>query len=132
MIGTKKRSVSSDGAKVTKKPKLEKLNDAPAPKLAKKNFSPKANDGGVDDKKGKFQKKLAPGGKKDGFRKDYKDKSVEEKKPFVENTPESKREYWNSLKAKQKELRDQRRKSKTKDLYELSVGAKKIYETLKR
>lgn len=134
MIGTKKRSVSSDGTKVTKKPKLEKSDDAPETKPAKKNFTFKANDGGGDDMKGKFQKKLTPGGKKDGFRKDFKgkDKAVEEKKPFVENTPESKREYWNSLKAKQKELRDQRRKTKTKDLYELSVGAKKIYETLKR
>ncbi|XP_065080418.1 protein penguin [Ochlerotatus camptorhynchus] len=134
MIGTKKRSVSSDGAKVTKKPKLEKPNDAPAAKSVKKKFTPKANHDGGDDKKGKFQKKLTPGGKKDGFRKDFKgkDRAVEEKKPFVENTPESKREYWNSLKTKQKELRDQRRKSKTKDLYELSVGAKKIYETLKR
>lgn len=132
MIGTKKRSVSSDAAKVTKKPKLEKPNDAPAAIPAKKKFTPKANDGG-DDKKGKFQKKLTPGFKKDGYRKDFKGKDkVEEKKPFVANTPESKREYWNSLKTKQKELRDQRRKSKTKDLYELSVGAKKIYETLKR
>lgn len=137
MIGTKKRSVQSDGEKVAKKPKLEKSNEAP--KEAKKKFATKSSSfGDGDGKKGKFQKKFTPGGggKKEGFRKDFKGKPGSvvpgEKKPFVENTPESKREYWNSLKAKQKELREQRRKSKTKDLYELSVGAKKIYETLKR
>lgn len=141
----KKRSISSDGdksssKKAVKKPKLENIStEAGAEKPAKK-FTPKVE-------AGKFQKKLSPGGfKKDGGvgkgdykkkpfgdRKPYGDRSTPvEKKPFVANTPESKREYWNSLKTKQKELREQRRKSKTKDLYELSVGAKKIYESLKR
>ncbi|KXJ70629.1 hypothetical protein RP20_CCG022878 [Aedes albopictus] len=134
MIGTKKRSVSSDGKEVSKKPKLEKTSDAP---VTKKKITHKLSEGsGADGKKGKFQKKFTPGGRKEGFKKDFKGKqglaTPGEKKPFVENTPESKREYWNSLKAKQKELREQRRKNKTKDLYELSVGAKKIYETLKR
>ncbi|XP_062535043.1 protein penguin [Armigeres subalbatus] len=135
MIGTKKRSANSEATKVTKKPKFEKSN---APESKAKSYTKAISEVG-DDKKGKFQKKFTTGGaggKKEGFKKDFKGKhgntEGEEKKVFVENTPESKREYWNSLKAKQKELREQRRKNKTKDLYELSVGVKQIYEKLKR
>lgn len=124
MIQVKKRAAAAgDAAKEVKKPKLPAGG---GDKLAKK-FTPKTDKSGPVAKGGKFQKKFTPGGKG----KDFRDKGAE-KKPFVANTPESKREYWNGLKKKQKELREQRRKAKTKDLYELSVGAKKIYETLKR
>lgn len=129
MIQTKKRAAAGDGDKAPakKEGKIPKLADG---KQIKK-FGPKSDKGSAVAA-GKFQKKFTPGagGGKGGPRKDFRDPG--EKKPFVVNTPESKREYWNGLKKKQKELREQRRKSKTKDLYELSVGAKKIYETLKR
>lgn len=138
MIQTKKRSLSSDGEKsAAKKPDTKKLKSNKSAETSEKPIKksvPKDT-----DSKGKFQKKLSPGGKKfDGAKggasfKDRNNKNpLGEKKAFVANTPESKREYWNSLKSKQKELREQRRKLKTKDLYELSVGAKKIYETLKK
>ncbi|XP_058812812.1 protein penguin [Topomyia yanbarensis] len=145
MIQSKKRPPSSEGEKPSvKKPKLAKpaSDDGGGEKPVKK-FSMRLDAGSKEGKfqkklspagpkEGKFQKKLSAGGKKKfGSKEDFKGTNGE-KKPFVENTPEAKREYWNGLKAKQKELREQRRKSKTKDLYELSVGAKKIYETLKR
>ncbi|XP_053683411.1 protein penguin [Sabethes cyaneus] len=125
MIQTKKRSAANESsAEKVKKPKLIKSvsdEDQPA-----KKFSMRL-DHNSKKQSGKFQKKISTtDGQKTGF------KQFGEKKPFVENTPEAKREYWNGLKAKQKELREQRRKAKTKDLYELSVGAKKVYETLKR
>uniref|UniRef100_A0A1Q3EYU5 Putative puf family rna-binding protein n=1 Tax=Culex tarsalis TaxID=7177 RepID=A0A1Q3EYU5_CULTA len=131
MIQTKKRA-SGDADKApakkdgVKKPKVEAAG-APAKKFAPK-FDKKTGPVAAVAGKGKFQKKFTPGGKGG---KDFREKGAE-KKPFVANTPESKREYWNGLKKKQKELREARRKAKTKDLYELSVGAKKIYETLKR
>lgn len=130
MIQTKKRAVGDAEKAPAKKDavKKPKVEAGGADKKAVKKFTPKF------DKKpgpvGKFQKKFTPGGGGKGG-KDFRDKGAE-KKPFVANTPESKREYWNGLKKKQKELREARRKAKTKDLYELSVGAKKIYETLKR
>ena len=38
---------------------------------------------------------------------------------------------WNELKAKKKDLKIQRKKNKTKELYDIDVKAKKIYEELK-
>ncbi|XP_055524133.1 protein penguin [Wyeomyia smithii] len=131
MIQTKKRPAPSDKAKSSsekdvKKQKLTKSTPDEADTKPAEKFSMRL-DASSHKQSGKFQKKwTATGGKKADA------KPFGEKKPFVENTPEAKREYWNGLKAKQKELREQRRKAKTKDLYELSVGAKKIYETLKR
>uniref|UniRef100_A0A2M4AJE2 Putative puf family rna-binding protein n=1 Tax=Anopheles triannulatus TaxID=58253 RepID=A0A2M4AJE2_9DIPT len=110
MIQTKKRSISASeshgDASGSKKPvkKLKKLETAKST--------------------GKFQKTIAGANGKPGEKSD--------KKTFVANTPESKKEYWNGLKAKQKELRQQRRQNKSKELYELSVSAKKVYEKLKR
>ncbi|XP_055604000.1 protein penguin [Uranotaenia lowii] len=132
MIQSKKRPVSEDSdsvKNVTKKLKpaavVAKANgEGKESKPTGKKFTPKGGD------PGKFQKKLGPGKFKD--KRGTASAAGAEKKPFVENTPESKREYWNGLKAKQKELREQRRKAKSKDLYELSVGIKKVYETLKR
>uniref|UniRef100_A0A182N5H7 PUM-HD domain-containing protein n=1 Tax=Anopheles dirus TaxID=7168 RepID=A0A182N5H7_9DIPT len=141
MLQTKKRTVSSSentesgsapATKPVKRFKKELANATsksagkPKLKLQKKDGtvvkSAKNKTGATGKPVGKFQKKTIPGGKP--F-----DKG--EKKPFVANTPESKKEYWNGLKAKQKELRQQRRQSKSKELYELSVRAKKIYEKLK-
>ncbi|ETN61829.1 penguin [Anopheles darlingi] len=106
MIQTKKRSISTSesqgDASGSKKP-IKKLKKLETNKPA-----------------GKFQKTTGKPGEKT------------DKKAFVANTPESKKEYWNGLKAKQKELRQQRRQNKSKDLYELSVSAKKVYEKLKR
>ncbi|XP_050071893.1 protein penguin [Anopheles maculipalpis] len=126
MIQTKKRSVSSseNGAfeKPVKKLKEDTTTDKPKAKTPKKDGTVKSN---FSKPAGKFQKKTtAPSSGKPGEK--------VEKKPFVANTPESKKEYWNGLKAKQKELRQQRRQNKSKELYELSVSAKKIYEKLKR
>lgn len=128
MIQTKKRAVGDADKAPAKKEGVKKpKSDAGSTDKAVKKFTPKFDRKAVGEK-GKFQKKFTPGGKGG---KDFREKGAE-KKPFVANTPESKREYWTGLKKKQKELREQRRKAKTKDLYELSVGAKKIYETLKR
>ncbi|KAL1378393.1 hypothetical protein pipiens_015611 [Culex pipiens pipiens] len=131
MIQTKKRAVGDADKAPAKKEGVKKpKSDAGSTDKAVKKFTPKFDrKPGPVGEKGKFQKKFTPGGKGGG--KDFREKGAE-KKPFVANTPESKREYWTGLKKKQKELREQRRKAKTKDLYELSVGAKKIYETLKR
>nr|XP_040223438.2 protein penguin [Anopheles coluzzii] len=128
MIQTKKRSVSSSETggsekpvkKVKKEPGSKPAGDKTKAKVQKKDGVVKPS---VGQKAGKFQKKTSPGGKpfENG-----------EHKTFVPNTPESKKEYWNGLKAKQKELRQQRRQNKSKELYELSVSAKKIYEKLKR
>uniref|UniRef100_A0A182F8N9 PUM-HD domain-containing protein n=1 Tax=Anopheles albimanus TaxID=7167 RepID=A0A182F8N9_ANOAL len=110
MIQTKKRSISASDShgegSASKKPvkKLKKLE--------------------TNKPTGKFQKNAAVAKGKLGEKAD--------KKTFVANTPESKKEYWNGLKAKQKELRQQRRQNKSKELYELSVSAKKVYEKLKR
>ncbi|XP_058062880.1 protein penguin [Anopheles bellator] len=113
MIQTKKRTLSSSAN-----------NDSVtgANKPAKK-FKKQDNTKAGLRKPAAFQKKITSKGK-----------PVEqpEKKPFVANTPESKKEYWNGLKAKQKELRQQRRQNRSKELYELSVASKKIYEKLKR
>lgn len=121
MIKTKKREAESDSSKPVKKFKSS-VEDGKPKKLTRKTEDIPAS---------KFQKKLT--GKKDVTKPSAPGKPFTgEKKTFVENTPESKREYWNSLKAKQKEVRDQRRKAKAKGLYQLSVETKKIYETLKR
>uniref|UniRef100_A0A182LW26 PUM-HD domain-containing protein n=1 Tax=Anopheles culicifacies TaxID=139723 RepID=A0A182LW26_9DIPT len=130
MIQTKKRSVSTseNGVSVSgsdkpvkkiKKEHVAKPVDKPKVKTLKKDGVVKSN---FSKPAGKFQKKTNATGKPG---------EKVEKKPFVANTPESKKEYWNGLKAKQKELRQQRRQNKSKDLYELSVSAKKIYEKLK-
>ncbi|XP_035891394.1 protein penguin [Anopheles stephensi] len=131
MIQTKKRSVSSSENGASDKPvKKLKKDSATKPADTKPKVKTLKKDGTVKPSfskpAGKFQKKTSPsaGGGKPGEK--------VEKKPFVANTPESKKEYWNGLKAKQKELRQQRRQNKSKELYELSVSAKKIYEKLKR
>lgn len=38
---------------------------------------------------------------------------------------------WSELKQKKKDLKIQRKKNKTKDLYDIDIKAKKIYEELK-
>uniref|UniRef100_A0A182S5V4 PUM-HD domain-containing protein n=1 Tax=Anopheles maculatus TaxID=74869 RepID=A0A182S5V4_9DIPT len=128
MIQTKKRSVSSSEkagsdkpVKKLKKDSATKPADKPKVKTLKKDGAVKTTS--FSKPTGKFQKKTTTTGKPG---------ETVEKKPFVANTPESKKEYWNGLKAKQKELRQQRRQNKSKELYELSVSAKKIYEKLKR
>ncbi|XP_053668771.1 protein penguin [Anopheles marshallii] len=124
MIQTKKRAVSTSESdkpvKKLKKALTTKPVDKPKVKTLKKDGVVKSS---IGKPTAKFQKKTNIAGK-----------PVEkvEKKPFVANTAESKKEYWNGLKAKQKELRQQRRQNKSKDLYELSISAKKIYEKLKR
>ncbi|XP_052891959.1 protein penguin [Anopheles moucheti] len=124
MIQTKKRTVSmSDSDKPVKKLKKSvttKPVDKPKVKTLKKDGVVKSS---FSKPAAKFQKKTTTAGKPG---------EKIEKKPFVANTAESKKQYWNGLKAKQKELRQQRRQSKSKDLYELSMSAKKIYEKLKR
>ncbi|CRL05875.1 CLUMA_CG019080, isoform A [Clunio marinus] len=51
------------------------------------------------------------------------------KKPQQPATTE--KTNWNELKQKKKDLKVQRKKNKTKDLYEIDLKAKKIYEELK-
>uniref|UniRef100_A0A2M4BGH9 Putative puf family rna-binding protein n=1 Tax=Anopheles marajoara TaxID=58244 RepID=A0A2M4BGH9_9DIPT len=110
MIQTKKRSISAS----------ESHGEGSGSKKPAKKFKKLETSKPV----GKFQKTTAAANGKPGEKSD--------KKTFVANTPESKKEYWNGLKAKQKELRQQRRQNKSKELYELSVSAKKVYEKLKR
>jgi hypothetical protein len=76
----------------------------------------KAGKGRPFDKK---NKKFQPGSK-------FKPKT----KP-TDDGEQSKTVYWNNFKKQQKELRDTRRKTKLKDLYDTNVAAKKIYEKLK-
>ncbi|XP_053680267.1 protein penguin [Anopheles nili] len=126
MIQTKKRTVSATEGATTEKPMKKVKKEVPLKAVGKLVEKSQKKDGAkpvAGKPAGKFQKKTTPGGKAGEH---------EPKKTFVANTPESKKEYWNGLKAKQKELRQQRRQSKSKDLYELSVNAKKVYEKLKR
>lgn len=50
-------------------------------------------------------------------------------KPAPPPVPE--KTNWNELKQKKKDLKVQRRKNKSKELYDIDVKAKKIYEELK-
>lgn len=52
-------------------------------------------------------------------------------KPQQQQQPPGEKPNWNELKQKKKDLKVQRKKNKTKDLYEIDVKAKKIYEELK-
>lgn len=54
-------------------------------------------------------------------------------KPGAKGQPQEPLEKvnWNELKAKKKDLKIQRKKNKTKELYDIDVQAKKIYEELK-
>lgn len=138
MIQTKKRSVSENSVSESGKP-VKKLKNGDAVKKVVVKPDGKVKKDGVTGKPkfqkndgtksivgkagGKFEKKHSPGGKSG---------TLPVKNKFVANTPESKKEYWNSMKAKQKELRQARRQNKAKELYELSVSAKKIYDKLNR
>lgn len=105
-----KRSVDT----TDKKPSVKKFKpSAPSDKAYKpsKDGKPK-----FEKKKfGKFNNKPGAGGK--------------DRKPQQEQPTE--KTNWGELKQKKKDLKIQRKKNKTKDLYEVDVKAKKIYEELK-
>lgn len=48
-------------------------------------------------------------------------------KPVVQNEKTN----WHEFKAQKKELKEKRKRQKVKDLYELSVQAKQLYEKIK-
>lgn len=87
----------------------------------------------------KFKPSAAPGDKpfkgkpaaKQGDQKFAKKKFIGKKggKPAPPPVPE--KTNWNELKQKKKDLKVQRRKNKSKELYDIDVKAKKIYEELK-
>ena len=59
------------------------------------------------------------------------DKKFKHGKNQAKNAPLEKPD-WNELKTQKKNLKIERKKKKTKELYEISVQCKKIYEELKR
>lgn len=102
-----KRSVDTTDKKpfVKKfKPSTDKSSSYKGNKDGKPNFDKK--------KFGKFNNK--PGGK-----------------PQQQQPPQGEKTNWGELKQKKKDLKIQRKKNKTKDLYDIDVKAKKIYEELK-
>lgn len=92
--------------------KLKKTNttlDIERDQKVKKVFTPSQS---------KFKGKQFPNGKTNKFSK---------AQPQTFEKPS-----WNELKSKKKDLKIQRKKNKTKENYEVSVQAKKIYEELKQ
>lgn len=68
-----------------------------------------------------------------GTSKDFKKKFIGKKKFPQKNVPQTQEKpNWNDMKTKKKELKIQRKKNRVKDLYEISVKAKKLYEELKQ
>lgn len=87
-----------------------------------------ASDDAAAPKK-KFKDGKSEGSGKKVFKGDYKKKFGG--KNFEKPQPEGK-PNWNELKTKKRDLKIQRKKNKVKDLYEISVQAKKLYEELKQ
>lgn len=115
--------------------KKRPIEDLSSQKTAKK---PKSDAASADKpvKKTKFPMHGKTGGKFAKGQGNYKGKKFQAGKGKASKTPEFKtnadgKTDWNDVKAKKKELKTQRKKNRTKDLYELSVQAKQIYETLK-
>lgn len=107
-----KRSINT----TDKKPSVKKFK--PSAGSDKPNKDGKLN---FDKKQsGKFNNK--PGGKFSG-------KSGG--KPQQQQQQPTEKTNWVELKQKKKDLKIQRRKNKTQDLYDIDVKAKKIYEELK-
>jgi hypothetical protein len=134
-----KRSIDTS----EKKPGVKKFKpSAPSDKPGKdgksfKNGKPKF-EGKFDKSKkfdGKFDKNKKFDGKYDKNKKfDGKyDKNKKFGKPGAKPETQAPMEKpnWNELKAKKKDLKIQRRTNKSKELYDIDVQAKKIYEELK-
>lgn len=70
-----------------------------------------------------------------GANSNYKGKKFDKNKMFggkpAKPQEPTEKVNWNELKAKKKDLKIQRKKNKTKELYDIDVKAKKIYEELK-
>lgn len=107
-----KRSVESTDIKKSNVKKFKSSETADKSfkdKNGKQKFVDKKKDGKPG---GKFSK---PGGK-----------------PYRAQQPsQGEKTNWSELKQKKKDLKIQRKKNKTKDLYDVDVKAKKIYEELK-
>lgn len=103
-----KRSVDIAG----KQSAVKKLKPAAAPDKMVKN---------IKEGKLKFEKK------KLGI---FSDKPGANRK-FQQQQQQTEKTDWNELKQKKKDLKIQRKKNKTKDLYDIDIKAKKIYEELK-
>lgn len=94
--------------------------------ITKKPFKKSVGGEGKQPFKKPFKKSVAGGGKqpfKKPFKKDFKQ---------PQQPQESVKTNWNELKQKKKDLKVQRRKNKSQDLYDIDVKAKKIYEELKQ
>ena len=137
-----KRSVNETNSK----PSVKKFKSTtPGDNAAEKKFKPKTVAKKFDGKKSfdgkKYEGKKTFDGKKYEGRKPYLGKKPFDKekqfgpKKFDKNgaNPQAPAEKtnWNELKQKKKDLKIQRRKNKSKDLYDIDVKAKKIYEELK-
>ena len=90
-----------------------------------KKFKPSvSSDKPVKDGKQKFVDKKKFG--KPGFKPGKKFSKPQQPQPV-----QGEKTNWSELKQKKKDLKIQRKKNKTKDLYDIDVKAKKIYEELK-
>jgi hypothetical protein len=95
-------------------------------------------------KKSKSLKRTAELSEESGSKKKFKDEGGKSKTTFkrkfvpgkkFDNSKSDKpleKPNWNDLKSKKKDLKIQRKKNRVKDLYEISVQAKKLYEQLKQ
>jgi hypothetical protein len=83
--------------------------------------------------KPKFEGKFDKSKKFDGKSKKFEGKFDKSKKFGKPQTPPAPLEKpnWNELKSKKKDLKIQRKTNKSKELYDIDVQAKKIYEELK-
>lgn len=93
-------------------------------------------DGGSETKKEasdkSFVTKKKPFNAKDGKHKPLFGKKVFKKGGGGSKPPvQTEKTNWNEFKAQKKELKEKRKRQKVKDLYELSVQAKQLYEKIK-
>lgn len=106
--------------KKNNKRSVDTADKKPAVKKFKPSDKPATPGKAAKDGKPKFQKKFGKFNNKPGAK----------GKPQQPAQPAEKTN-WSELKQKKKDLKIQRKKNKTKDLYEIDVKAKKIYEELK-
>lgn len=111
-----KRSVET----TDKKPSVKKFKPSTPSDKSFKDGKPKSGQKFDKKKVGKFQGKFQ--GKFNG--------KPGAGKPH-QQPEQTEKTNWGELKQKKKDLKIQRKKNKTKDLYDVDVKAKKIYEELK-
>jgi hypothetical protein len=119
-----KRTVETSDKKPSVKKFKPSLPSDKSSKDGKPKFDPKKSGKFNSKPGGKFNGK--PGGKFGKGKPAGKFNGKPEQQKPLEKT------NWNELKQKKKDLKIQRKKNKTKDLYDVDVKAKKVYEELKQ